>query len=117
LVAEIDNEIVGHILLTKIKIRNDQNQYNSLALAPVSVLPKHQKKRIGGKLIIESHTIALKLGYNSIILLGHQVYYPKFGYKQAQKFGIKLPFKVLKENCMAIELTKNSLIKNNIFRV
>ncbi len=37
MVAEIENKIVGYILLTKLKIKNDQKEFDSLALAPVSV--------------------------------------------------------------------------------
>lgn len=109
LVAEIDNTVVGHILLTKIKIKNLQNEFDSLALAPVSVLPEYQGKGIGGMLIQQSHTIAKNLGHTSVVLLGHEKYYPKFGYQQAINFGIELPFEVPKENCMAIELIENGL--------
>ncbi len=110
LIAEVDNKIIGHILLTKLKIRNELNkEFDSLALAPVSVLPEFQGKGVGGKLIVEAHTVAKTLGYQSIILLGHEHYYPKFGYQQADTFGIELPFQVPKENCMAIELVENGL--------
>lgn len=109
LVAETEQKIAGHILLTKLKIKNDQNEFDSLALAPVSVLPEYQGKGIGGMLINESHRRAKKLGYKSIVLLGHEEYYPRFGYKQAESFGIELPFNVPKENCMAIELVDNGL--------
>lgn len=109
MVAEIGNKIVGHIILTKLKIKNEKNEFDSLALAPVSVLPEYQGKGIGGMLIKEAHKRAKELGHQSIVLLGHEKYYPKFGYKQADNFGIKLPFDVPKENCMAIELTQNGL--------
>jgi len=113
LIAEIDNKIVGYILLTKLKIKNDSSEFDSLALAPVSVHPDYQGIGIGGMLINKSHIIAKKLGHKSIILLGHEKYYPKFGYKQAHLFGIQLPFDVPKENCMAIELIENGLIGVN----
>lgn len=109
LVAETNNQIIGHILLTKIKIKNESETFTSLALAPVSVLPEYQGKGIGKKLIETIHQKAKALGYQSIILLGHETYYPKFGYKIAEDFNIRLPFKVPKENCMAIELTENAL--------
>jgi len=51
LVAELEKEIIGHILLTKIKITNPSQSFDSLALAPVSVLPKLQNKGIGTALI------------------------------------------------------------------
>lgn len=109
IVAEKAGEIIGHILLTKIKIKNGLHTFNSLALAPVSVMPKYQNKGIGGQLILEAHTKAIELGYKSIILLGHEDYYPRFGYKSASKFDIKLPYDVPDENCMAIELVENGL--------
>ena len=109
LVAEIDGKIVGHILITKLKIKNVMNEFESLALAPVSVLPTYQKRGIGGKLIIEAHQKATDLGYKSIVLLGHENYYPRFGYKQASEYGIELPFEVPKENCMVIELVEDGL--------
>ncbi len=109
LVAVYKNEIIGHILLTKIKIKNEGKEFNSLALAPVSVLPKFQKKGIGSMLIENAHQIAKQMEYKSVVLLGHQNYYPKFGYVQADSFGIELPFDVPKENCMVIELVKNGL--------
>ncbi len=110
LVAEIDGQIVGHVLLTKIKIVNDNLQETvSLALAPIAVLKKYQGRGIGGKLIQKAHQKAKELQFTSIILVGHENYYPKFGYKMAKDYGIKLPFEVPDENCMLIELTENAL--------
>ncbi len=113
LVAEVHGKLVGHILLTKIKVKNDFEEFKSLAMAPVSVLPKFQGQGIGGKLILKAHNTAKKLGYESIILLGHKEYYSKFGYQQLDGFQISLPFDVPKENCMALELVKNALFKVN----
>jgi predicted N-acetyltransferase YhbS len=109
LVAEIEGEIVGHILATKLKIIHNETEFESLALSPVSVLPDYQGNGIGGILIKEIHKVATELGCKSIILLGHADYYLRFGYELAEKFGLKLPFDVPKENCMAIELVKNGL--------
>jgi len=109
LVAEKNRKIIGYILLTEIKIKNKKNESTSLALAPVSVLPEYQNKGVGGRLIEYAHKIAKGMKYNSIVLLGHANYYPRFGYQQADKFGIELPFDVPKENCMVIELVENGL--------
>lgn len=110
LVALFNNEIVGHILFTKIKIIDDnQNEYESLALAPMAVLPKYQKKGIGGKLINEGLKIASKLNFKSVIVLGHEHYYPKFGFVPTTKWNIKSPFEVPTNVFMGIELVKNSL--------
>ncbi|MDQ8013963.1 MAG: N-acetyltransferase [Flavobacterium nitrogenifigens] len=109
IVAEIDNEIVGHILFTKLQIKNESETFPSLALAPVSVLPEFQGKGIGSKLILHGHEIAKSLGYKSVILLGHQDYYPRFGYELCKKYKIKMPFDVPAENCMVIALVEDGL--------
>lgn len=110
LVAQIENKIVGYILLTKITIRNDKGQETpSLALAPIAVLKKYQGKGIGAQLIQKAHQRARELHFGSVIVLGHQNYYPKFGYKTTNQYGIKLPFEVPFENCMLIEIVENAL--------
>jgi predicted N-acetyltransferase YhbS len=109
LLAEHDGEIIGHILLTKITIQNAEESDQSLALAPVSVLPQYQRKGVGGRLIGEAHRRAKSLGFQSVVLLGHQNYYPRFGYEPASKYGIKLSFDVPEENYMVIELTPGGL--------
>jgi Predicted acetyltransferase len=43
-VAEIDSRIVGHILFSTIKVIGDSD-YESLALAPMAVIPEFQRKR------------------------------------------------------------------------
>lgn len=109
LVATHQDEVVGHILLTKIVITQPGIELESLALAPVSVLPDYQKMGIGGALINHAHECAKKLGFRSVVLLGHADYYPRFGYKKASAFGIKLPFNAPDEHCMAIELVPDGL--------
>lgn len=109
LVAEIENTVVGHIILTRIKIKNELKVEDSLALAPVSVIRHFQGLGIGGELIKQAHHIAKLLGFKSVVLIGHENYYPRFGYLQADKFGIELPFEVPKENCMVIELVEKAL--------
>ncbi|WP_438350618.1 GNAT family N-acetyltransferase [Paenibacillus sp. FA6] len=102
-------EIVGHILVSKIKIVNDNQSVESLALAPVAVLPNYQNKGIGKMLILEALRRAKELGYQSIVVLGHAEYYPKFGFKKASLWGIKAPFEVPEEAFMALELKENTL--------
>ncbi|MDQ6469169.1 N-acetyltransferase [Flavobacterium sp. LHD-80] len=109
IVAEVENKIVGHILFTKLEIKNETQTFPSLALAPVSVLPEFQGKGIGSKLILHGHKVAEELGYKSVILLGHQDYYPRFGYELCEKYNIKMPFDVPAENCMVIALAKDGL--------
>ncbi|MFK4377456.1 putative N-acetyltransferase YhbS [Bacillus sp. RC218] len=108
-IVAVDKETVGHIMLSKITIEKDGASVDSLALAPVSVSPSYQKKGIGGKLIASALEKAEELGYGSVVVLGHQEYYPKFGFKKASEWNIKAPFEVPEEVFMVMELTENAL--------
>lgn len=107
----IDKDIVGHVLLSKIEIVNEKESVQSLALAPVSVTKAYQRKGVGKKLITESLKRAQELGYESVIVLGHEKYYPNFGFKRASLWGIKAPFDVPDEVFMAMEL-KEGILKD-----
>ncbi|GAB6615521.1 MULTISPECIES: GNAT family N-acetyltransferase [Bacillus] len=108
-IVAVEEEIVGHILLSKITIEQDGISVESLALAPVSVARGHQKKGIGGKLIGAALEKAKELGYGSVVVLGHPEYYPKFGFKKASEWNIKAPFEVPEEVFMVVELRENAL--------
>lgn len=62
-------DVIGHILLSKVEIVDGNNAVDSLALAPVSVTPEHQKKGIGSQLIYAALKNAKELGYHSVIVL------------------------------------------------
>ena len=102
-------EIVGHILFFPIMVKNVSHAYPTLALAPMAVLQEFQSKGIGKKLIKVGLEHAHKLGYTSVIVLGHPRYYPKLGFRPASQFGIKPPFEVPEEAFMAIELEEHAL--------
>ena len=112
LVAELNRKIIGYILFSKIKIIGIK-EYESLALAPMAVLPEFQKKGIGRKLINEGLKKARELGFNSVIVVGHQDYYPRFGFERASKWNIKCPFEVPDEAFLATELKEGALAEKS----
>ncbi|RDU35329.1 N-acetyltransferase [Neobacillus piezotolerans] len=99
-VDEATGKTVGHILFTKAKVGDAE----TLALAPVSVLPEFQNLGIGRLLVNKGLKTAKELGYESAIVLGHPNYYPKFCFKKASQWGIKAPWNVPDEVFMALEL-------------
>lgn len=109
LVADRDGIIVGHILFFPVMIENNKSQFKSLSLAPMSVIPGLQKKGIGSELVTSGLERARKLGYKSVIVLGHEKYYPRFGFVPASKWSIVSPWNVPDEAFMAIELEVGGL--------
>ena len=77
-------------MFTKIQIEDeDKSKTESLALAPMAVRPEFQNKGIGGQLIKHGLEKAKELQHKSVIVLGHEHYYPKFGFVPADKWNIK----------------------------
>lgn len=109
LVAESEGKVVGHILFTKIKIVHESGQADSLALAPMSVLPAHQNQNIGSQLVKEGLKRATDLGYRSVIVLGHPAFYPRFGFQPASKWHIRCPFAVPDNVFMGLALVPGGL--------
>jgi len=113
LVVEVITEIIGHILFFPVIIQSDSNNFTSLSLAPMSVLPEYQNRGIGTELVKSGLEKAVELGFESVIVLGHEKYYPRFGFKPASNWNIKSPFPVPDEAFMAIELIPNALTEVN----
>ena len=110
LVAIADDKVIGHILFSEVVIVDaNQNEFPSLALAPMAVLPAFQRKGIGGQLVKAGLEKAKALKYKSVIVLGHEHYYPKFGFEPAERWGIRPPFEVPANVFMAIELVPGGL--------
>ena len=100
LVATVDGQVVGHIMYSPAIIA----EVAGAALAPMAVLPEHQRRGIGSKLI-ETGTRKLKdAGIPFIIVLGHPSYYPRFGFQPASTVGIRCEWDVPDEVFMLLVL-------------
>lgn len=111
IVAETDQQIVGHILLSKAMIMNAHKEHEVIVLAPIAVMPGFQKQGVGTHLIHEGIQRTKKLGYGSIFLIGHPSYYPKFGFVPANTYGFELKqFQVPNEVFMVNEIIEGHLL-------
>lgn len=114
LVAEIKNEVVGHVLISRADIVKNGQQHNVMVLAPIAVDPRFQKQGIGTKLINEGLQRCKGRGDGLVLLIGHPSYYPRFGFKPARAYGIELKqFNVPDEVFMVCELIEGKLNEIN----
>lgn len=109
LIAEAGTEIVGHVMLTRVSIRNQERVVPSLALTPLSVAPAYQRQRVGNGLVIAAHERARAVGFHSIVLLGIPGYFSRFGYEPLHRYDISVPFDIRDENCMILPLKPDAL--------
>jgi predicted N-acetyltransferase YhbS len=109
LLAEVNGTPVGHILLTKAEICSSGPGVETLALAPLSVVPDHQSQEVGKRLVETACRKALELGFESIVLIGLPSYYPRFGFEPLRRYTITLPFDAPDDNCMILPLISGAL--------
>ena len=107
LVAERDAEIVGHILFSELPIETSQGTLPALSLAPVAVLPEHQKQGIGSELIRQGLVNCRLASYPIVIVVGHPEYYPRFGFSAELARPLESPY--AGEAFMALELVPGAL--------
>lgn len=80
LVAETGGHIVGHVLYTPRTFRVMGQDIRALILGPLGVMPEWQGRGVGSVLMRAGDDLARDLGYPFVVLLGHDTYYPRFGY-------------------------------------
>src|SRR4051794_35870892 len=80
LVAEEDGRVVGHILFSALTIVTPRGNVEALALAPMAVVPSHQRKGIGSLLVGEGLRVCRGAGQRIVIVVGHPEFYPRFGF-------------------------------------
>ena len=109
LVAEADEKLIGHILFSPVILSGNKADVKIAGLAPMSVLPDHQKQGFGTALIQEGLKLCTSNGYKAVVVLGHPDYYPKFGFAPSSGFGIKSEYDVPDEVFMIKELENGAL--------
>ncbi len=79
LVAEDIERIVGHIAISPVTISDGSQGW--FGLGPVSVWPELHHRAIGGTLIKRAIADMRMRGAQGIVLLGSNIYYPRFGFE------------------------------------
>ncbi len=107
LVAVLEGAIVGHIMFSRMWINTSSGLVSAVALAPLAILPEHQRKGIGGLLIRHGLELLRVRGERIVIVVGHPDYYPRFGFSTDRARLLQGPFPA--EAFMAMELGVGAL--------
>lgn len=109
MVALLDGEVVGHIIFTPVSFEPGIETISAVGLGPMAVLPVHQRKGIGSRMVEESLVLLKDAGHHLAVVLGHAEYYPRFGFSPAANFGVRCEFEVPDEAFMIMELREGAL--------
>jgi putative acetyltransferase len=108
LVADDEVGIVGHILFSPVAIE-EQAGIRVAGLAPVAVLPAHQRRGVGAALVRAGLEACVHAGFDAVVVVGHASYYPRFEFRPASQFGLRCEYDVPDDVFMALELRPGAL--------
>jgi len=108
LVAEADGRIVGHILFSRLPVMTGAGTVESVSLAPMAVLPGHQRQGIGSRLVKAGLEASRDQGHRIVVVLGQPDFYARFGFSAELARPLKNPFGA-GEAWMAMELIPGAL--------
>ena len=113
LVAVEKERIIGHIAFSAVAIESQDTAMNAVALAPLAVLPAHQRRGVGSELVRRGLDHCRRAGYRAVLVLGKPAFYQRFGFMKATLHGIRCPFEVPDEAFMVAELFPGALAGHN----
>jgi len=109
LVAELNGQVVGHILFSPSYIETPNSNIPAISLAPLAVRPGYQNQGIGAALSRRGLDECQAQGHRIAIVLGHPNYYPRFGFSALQARPLVCPWGDCGEAWMALELAPGAL--------
>lgn len=89
LVAELREELVGHIFFSPVSIEGSVDSPPAGGLAPLAVAPAMQRQGAGSALVRAGLEACVPLGWRAVFLLGNPAYYSRFGFVLAAPLGLR----------------------------
>jgi putative acetyltransferase len=79
LVADAESTVIGHVAVSPVSISDGAAGW--FGLGPISVVPEHQFRGVGSRLMREALRILRERGAAGCVLLGAPEYYGRFGFR------------------------------------
>ena len=101
MVAVEKDQLLGHVVFTKVTIAPHGEQVSAQILAPLAIVPDVQNRGVGGKLIAAGLEQLKQSGVELVFVLGHPDYYPRSGFTPAGRHGLNAPYLIPEEHAAA----------------
>ncbi len=95
LVAERDDEIVGHVMLSTADVATDHATEQVLLLSPLAVRPSAQGSGVARALVEAALVAAEGSDFGVVLLEGDPRLYSRFGFRPATPLGLERPSELI----------------------
>ena len=106
-VAERDGLAVGHVVFSRTLIETAEQSVPAVAIAPLAVLPTHQRQGVGTALVRAGLHWLRTRGEQCVLVVGDPHYYERFGFSRPRAHALRSPFP--SDAFLACELVSGTL--------
>jgi putative acetyltransferase len=106
MVATLNGRVVGHIMFSPVLVGAEAA---GAALGPMAVLPEHQHRGTGSKLVEAGCRQLKDAGIPFLVVVGHANFYPRFGFEPASRYGITCEWDVPDDVFMVLVLDQEKM--------
>ncbi|MCK4898277.1 MAG: N-acetyltransferase, partial [Anaerolineales bacterium] len=107
-VAVDQGAVIGHILFTPVTL--DGSSVVGMGLAPMGVLPSHQRQGVGSLLVRHGLDYLRQSGCPFVIVLGHPNYYPRFGFEPASRYKLSSQWEGVPDEAFMVVVFDNKVL-------
>jgi len=110
LFADAQDEHVGHVLFTALRLVGSSSPVSCAILAPLAVLPSHQRSGVGRGLIEHGCQVLAGRGIQLVFVLGDPRYYTRCGFSPAGPLGLHAPYPIEPEEAWMVRALRPNVL-------